>query len=80
MNIYSLCIFMFITVGGAAKAIVWLAAMCCMDNYCNCFVNCSAGLVCVESTIPLACGPTLYLVLSIIERGASSKMLYNKPD
>jgi hypothetical protein len=69
-----------IWVGGVAKEVVWLAAMCCMDNCCNYFVNYSGGLVCVEPTIPLACGPNLYLVLSSIERGASGKMLYNKPD
>jgi hypothetical protein len=67
-------------VGGAAKVVVWLAVVCCMDNCCNCFVNYSVDLVCVEPTIPSACGPTLYLVLSSIERGASGKMLYNKPD
>jgi hypothetical protein len=67
-------------VGGAAKAVVWLADVCCMDNYCNCFVNCSISLVCVEPTIPSACGLALYLVLSSIECGASGKMLYNKPD
>jgi hypothetical protein len=64
-------------VGGAAKAVVWLAVVCCMDNCCNCFVNCSVGLVCAEPTIPSACGPTLYLVLSSIECGTSRKMLYN---
>jgi hypothetical protein len=69
-----------VLVGGAAKVVVWLATVCCIDNYCNCFVNCSAGFVCAEPTIPLACGPTLYLVLSSIERGTSGKMLYNKPD
>lgn len=67
-------------VGGAIKAVVWLAAVCCMDNCCNYFVNCSSALVCVEPTIPSACGPTLFLVLSSIERGTSGKMLYNKPD
>jgi hypothetical protein len=67
-------------VGGAAKAVVWLAAECCMDNCCNCFVNFSAGLVWVEPTIPSACGSSLYLVLSRIDRGASGRMLYNKPD
>jgi hypothetical protein len=67
-------------VGGAAKAIVWLAAVCCMDNCCNYFFNCSAGLVCAEPTMPSACGPTLYLVLSSIKCGASEKMLYNKLD
>jgi hypothetical protein len=69
-----------VLVGGVAKEVVWLVAKCCMDNYYNCFVNCSTGLVCVELTIQLACGPALYLVLSNIERGASSKMLYNKLD
>jgi hypothetical protein len=69
-----------IWVGGVAKAVVWLVVVCCMDNCCNCFVNCSAGLVCDEPTIPSTCGPTLCLVLSSIERGASGKMLYNKLD
>jgi hypothetical protein len=67
-------------VGGETKAVVWLVVVCCMDNCCNCFVNCSAGLVCAEPTIPLACSPTLCLVLSSIECGTSGKMLYNKPD
>jgi hypothetical protein len=67
-------------VGGAAKAVVWLATVCCMDNRCSCFVNFSVGLVCVEPTIPSACGPALCLVLSSIKHGASGKMLYNKPD
>jgi hypothetical protein len=69
-----------IWVGGAAKEVVWLATECCIDNYCNCFANCSAGLVCVEPTIPSTCGPALCLVLSSIDRGASGRMLYNKPD
>jgi hypothetical protein len=69
-----------ILVEGAAKAVVWLAVVCCIDNCCNCFVNCSAGLVFAEPTIPSACGPTLCLFLSSIECGASGKMLYNKPD
>jgi hypothetical protein len=69
-----------VLVGGAAKAVVWLAAVCCIDNCCNYFVNCSAGFVCAEPTIPSACGPALCLVLSSIECGASGKMLYNKPD
>jgi hypothetical protein len=67
-------------VGGATKAVVWLAVVCCMDNCCNCFVNYSAGLVCAKPTIPSACGPALFLVLSSIEHGASGKMLYNKPN
>jgi hypothetical protein len=67
-------------VGGAAKAVVWLAAKCYIDNCCNCFVNCSAGLVCAEPTIPSACGPTLCLVLSSINHGAFDRMLYNKLD
>jgi hypothetical protein len=67
-------------VGGAAKAVVWMTNECCIDNCCNCFVNCSAGLVCAEPTIPSACGPTLCLVLSSIDHGASGRMLYNKPD
>jgi hypothetical protein len=66
--------------GGATKAVVWLVAMCCIDNCYNYFINCSAGFVCAEPTIPSACGPTLCLVLSSIERGTSSKMLYNKSD
>jgi hypothetical protein len=69
-----------VLVEGAAKEVVWLAAVCCIDNYCNCFVNCSAGFVCAEPTIPSACGPTLCLVLSSIGRGTSGNMLYNKPD
>jgi hypothetical protein len=69
-----------VCVGGAAKAIVWLAAECCIDNCCNFFVNCSAGLVCDEPTITSACGLALYLVLSSIDHGASGRMLYNKPD
>jgi hypothetical protein len=69
-----------ILVGGAAKEIVWLATMCCIDKCCNRFVNCSAGFVCVEPTIPSACGLALCLVLSSIERGTSGKMLYNKTD
>jgi hypothetical protein len=67
-------------VGGATKEVVWLSAECCIDNCCNCFVNFSVGLVCVEPTIPSACGLALYLVLSSINRGASDRMLYNKPD
>jgi hypothetical protein len=62
-----------VLVGGVAKAVVWLAAVCCMDNYCSCFVNCSTGLVCAETTIPSACGPTLCLVLSSIECGALAR-------
>jgi hypothetical protein len=69
-----------IWVGGAAKAVVWLVAVCCMDNCCNYFVNFSVGLVCVELTIPSACGRALCLVLSSIECGASGNRLYNKPD
>jgi hypothetical protein len=69
-----------IWVGGVAKVVFWLASVCCMDNCCNYFFNCSVGLVCAETTIQSACGPTLYLVLFIIERGAFGKMLYNKPD
>jgi hypothetical protein len=62
------------------KAVVWLASECCMDNCCNCFVNCSAGLVWAEPTIPSACGSALCLVLSRIDHGASNRMLYNKLD
>jgi hypothetical protein len=69
-----------VSIGGVAKAVVWLAVVCCMDNYCNCFFNCSVGLVCVEPTTPSACGLALCLVLSSIERSASGKMLYNKLD
>jgi hypothetical protein len=67
-------------VGGAAKAVVWLAVECWIDNCCNCFVNFSVGLVWAEPTIPSACGPALCLVLSSIDHGASDRMLYNKPD
>jgi hypothetical protein len=67
-------------VGRAAKVVVWIATECCIDKCCNCFFNFSAGLVCAEPTIPSACGPTLYLVLSSIDCGASGRMLYNKPD
>ena len=69
-----------VLVGGAAKAVVWLDDVCCIDNCCNCFVSCSVGFVCAEPTIPSACGPTLYLVLSSIEHGASGKISYNKLD
>jgi hypothetical protein len=69
-----------VLVGGAAKAVVWLAVVCCIDNYRNCFVNCSTDFVCDEPAIPSACGPDLCLVLSSIECGTSGKMLYNKPD
>ena len=67
-----------VLVGGATKVVVWLATVCCIDNCCNCFINCLVGFVCAEPTIPLACGPTLYLVLSSIERGTSGKISYNK--
>jgi hypothetical protein len=69
-----------VLVGGAAKTEVWLVVVCCIDNCCNCFVIFSAGFVCAKPTIPSACGPTLYLVLSSIEHGASGKISYNKPD
>jgi hypothetical protein len=69
-----------VLVGGAAKAVVWLVVVCCIDNNCNCFVNCSVGFVCAEPTIPSACGLALCLVLSSIEHGTSGKMLYNKLD
>jgi hypothetical protein len=77
--IYMECTF-DVWVGGATKEVVWLAAECCIDNYCNCFVNCSVGLVCAKPKIPSACGPALCLVLSSTDHGASSKMLYNKPN
>ena len=67
-------------VGGASKTIVWFPDVCCINNCCNCFVSCSAGYVCAKPTIPSACGPTLCLVLSSIEHGASGKILYNKLD
>jgi hypothetical protein len=67
-------------VGGAAERVVWLVVVCYMDNCCNCFISCSTGFVCAEPAIPLACGPTLCLVLSSIERGASGKIAYNKLD
>jgi hypothetical protein len=76
---FTVCTF-DILVGGVAKVIVWLVAVCCIDNCCNCFINCLVGFVCVEPTIPSACGPALYLVLSSIECGASGKISYNKPD
>jgi hypothetical protein len=39
-------------VGGAAETVVWLAVVCCIDNFFNCFVSCSVGFVCAEPTIP----------------------------
>jgi hypothetical protein len=69
-----------VLVGGVAKVVVWMATVCCIDNCYNYFISCSAGFVCADPTIPSACGPALYLVLSSIERGTSGKMLYNKPD
>jgi hypothetical protein len=69
-----------VLVGGETKAVVWLATVCCIDNCCNCFVNCSVGFLFAEPTIPLACGLALCLVLSSIECGTFGKMLYNKPD
>jgi hypothetical protein len=69
-----------IWVGGATKEVVWLAAVCCMDNCCNYFVNCSVDFVCAEPTKPSICGLALCLVLSSIEHGVSGKMLYNKLD
>jgi hypothetical protein len=69
-----------IWVGEAAKVVVWLAIVCCIDNCCNCFINCSEGFVCAEPAIPSACSPSLYLVLSSIKHGTSGKMLYNKPN
>jgi hypothetical protein len=76
---FTVCTF-DVLVGGAAKVVVFLAVVCCIDNCCNYFVNCLAGFVCVEPTIPSACGLALCLVLSSIEHGTSGKMLYNKPD
>jgi hypothetical protein len=67
-----------ILVGGAAKEVFWLATVCCIDNFYNCIVSCSMSFVCAEPTIPSACGPTLYLVLSSIEHGAFGKISYNK--
>jgi hypothetical protein len=50
-------------VGGAAKAVVWLAAECWIDNCCNYFVNCSTGLVCAEPMIPtLVCAEPILLL------------------
>ena len=69
-----------VLVGGEAKEVVWLAIVCCMDNCCNYFVNCSMGLVCAEPTIPSTCGPALCLVFSSIKCGASGKKVYNKSD
>jgi hypothetical protein len=69
-----------VLVGGEAKTVVWLATMCCIDNCYNFFVSCSTSFVCAEPTIPSACGPSRYLVLSSIERGTSGKISYNKPD
>jgi hypothetical protein len=60
-------------VGGGAEIIVWLVTVCCIDNCYNYFVSCSVGFVCAEPTIPSACGPTLYLVLSSMDCGASEK-------
>jgi hypothetical protein len=69
-----------VLVGGTSKAVVWLADVCCIDNYCNCCVSFSMGFVCAKSTIPSACGLALYLVLSSIERGASGKISYKIMD
>jgi hypothetical protein len=67
-------------VGGVAETVVWLAVVCCIDNFCNCFVSCSTGLVCAEPTIPSGCGLALCLVLSSMDHGASRKISYIKPD
>jgi hypothetical protein len=67
-------------VGGATETVVWLDVVCCIDNCCNCFFSCSTRFVCAEPTIPLACGPSLCLVLSSMDRGASKKISYSKPD
>jgi hypothetical protein len=69
-----------VLVGGIAKEVVWLATVCCIENCCKCYINCSTGFVCAEPIIPSTCGLALCLVLSSIERSASGKMLYNKPD
>ena len=65
---------------GSSQSSSLATAMCCKDNCCNYFVNCSTSLVCVEPTIPLACGPTLCLILSSIDHGASGKISYSKLD
>jgi hypothetical protein len=67
-----------VLVGGATKAAVWLATVCCIDNCYNYFINFLDGFVCAKPTIPSACGPSLCLVLSSIEHGTFGKMLYNK--
>jgi hypothetical protein len=64
-------------VGGAARIVVGLATVCWIDNCCNFFVSCSMGFVCAEPTIPSTCGPSLYLVLSSINRGTSRKISYS---
>jgi hypothetical protein len=69
-----------IWVGGATETVVWLVVVCCIENCYICFLICLAGLVCVEPTIPSACGPTLCLVFSSMDRGASGKNVYSKPD
>jgi hypothetical protein len=69
-----------IWVGGATGIVVWLAVVCWMGNCCNCFISCSVGFVFDEPTIPSACGPTLYLVLSSIDHGASIKISYSRLD
>jgi hypothetical protein len=69
-----------VLVGGAAKVVVWLAVVCCIENCCKCFINCSVGFVCVEPTIPLACGLVICLVLSSIEHGVYGNISYNKPN
>jgi hypothetical protein len=69
-----------VLIGGAAKIVVWLAVVCCIDNCCNCFVSFSTGFVCAEPTIPSACVPALCLVLSSIENDTSGNISYNKPN
>jgi hypothetical protein len=69
-----------VLVGEADKEVVWLVAVCCINNCYNYFVDCSAGFVCDEPIIPSTCGPALCLVLSSIERGTSGNISYNKSD
>ena len=61
-------------VGGAAKQVVWLATVCCIENCCNLFDNWSMEFPCVEPTIPSTCGPDFCLAFSRMDRGASGKI------